>query len=160
LISSTTGDLAAARRELEDAVDLFDRSGAPFEAARARIDLAAVMEGLGRPDAALADVTRALEELTRLDARTGIALAHALRDRLTPSSPAEPAATRGNAGGLTSREVEVLRLISNGLSNQAIGERLCISEHTVHRHVANTLSKLDVSSRSAAVALAAKLGLL
>jgi DNA-binding NarL/FixJ family response regulator len=65
-----------------------------------------------------------------------------------------------DTGGLTARELEVLRLISSGLSNQAIAERLCISEHTVHRHVANTLSKLDVSSRSAAVAQVAKLGLL
>ena len=62
-----------------------------------------------------------------------------------------------DTGGLTTRELEVLRLISTGLSNQAIAERLCISEHTVHRHVANTLSKLDVSSRSAAVAHVAKL---
>jgi ATP/maltotriose-dependent transcriptional regulator MalT len=54
----------------------------------------------------------------------------------------------------------VLRLISTGLSNQAIAERLFISEHTVHRHVANTLTKLSVPSRSAAVAHAAKLGLL
>jgi ATP/maltotriose-dependent transcriptional regulator MalT len=56
--------------------------------------------------------------------------------------------------------MDVLRLISSGLSNQAIAERLHISEHTVHRHVANTLTKLDVPSRSAAVAHAAKLGLL
>ena len=65
-----------------------------------------------------------------------------------------------DTGGLTAREVEVLRLISSGFSNHAIAERLFISEHTVHRHVANTLSKLDVSSRSAAVARAARLGLL
>jgi ATP/maltotriose-dependent transcriptional regulator MalT len=61
---------------------------------------------------------------------------------------------------LSVRELEVLRLISIGLSNQAIAERLFISEHTVHRHVANTLTKLSVPSRSAAVAHAAKLGLL
>jgi len=54
----------------------------------------------------------------------------------------------------------VLRLISEGLNNQAIAERLFISEHTVHRHVANTLTKLNVSSRSAAVAHASRLGLL
>src|SRR6266540_3748261 len=56
--------------------------------------------------------------------------------------------------------VEILRLISTGLNSQAIAERLFISEHTVHRHVANTLAKLNVSSRSAAVAQAAHLGLL
>ena len=61
--------------------------------------------------------------------------------------------------GLTPREVEILRLIATGLNNQAIAERLFISEHTVHRHVANILTKLDVSSRSAAVAQAGRLGL-
>jgi DNA-binding NarL/FixJ family response regulator len=155
-----TGDLDEARRELEDAVDRFNESGAPFEAACARIDLASVMERLGRPDAALAEVDRALTELTQLDARFEMSSAQAVRDRLSAARPASSAAIPRDSGGLSARELEVLRLISTGLSNQAIAERLCISEHTVHRHVANTLSKLDVSSRSAAVAHVAKLGLL
>jgi DNA-binding NarL/FixJ family response regulator len=71
-----------------------------------------------------------------------------------------PAAASSEKGGLTSREVEVLRLISKGLNTHAIADRLFISEHTVHRHVANTQAKLNVSSRSAAVAQAARLGLL
>jgi len=87
-----------------------------------------------------------------------IAAATAVKQELQ-SPPADPKAARA-AGGLTTRELEVLRLISTGLSNQAIADRLCISEHTVHRHVANTLTKLDVSSRSAAVAHAARLGLI
>ena len=109
-----------------------------------------------RTDAALAELEQAREELTRLDARLELAAADAVRQWLAPAAKShvfDPA-------GLTGRELEVLRLISGGLSNQAIGERLCISEHTVHRHVANTLSKLGVPSRSAAVAHAAKLGLL
>ena len=158
LISFAAGDLDTARRDLEDAVDLFDRSGAPFEAARARIDLAIVMERLGRADAALPELDRALEALTRLDARLEMSAAEAARDRLR--SPKPDKSTPRDTHGLTPREVEVLRLISSGHSNQAIAERLCISEHTVHRHVANTLTKLDVPSRSAAVAHAAKLGLL
>ena len=81
------------------------------------------------------------------------------RDRRARGPRHAPEAPR-ETSGLTARELEVLRLISGGLSNQAIADRLCISEHTVHRHVANTLSKLDVPSRSAAVAQAAKLGLL
>jgi ATP/maltotriose-dependent transcriptional regulator MalT len=159
LIALAEGDAGRARRELEDAVDRFDQSGAPFEAACARIDLASVMERLGRSDAALAELDRAIAELTRLDARLGMSSAKAVRERLSPRS-ASPSFTSKDAGGLTARELEVLRLISNGLSNLEIAERLCISEHTVHRHVANTLSKLDVSSRSAAVAHVAKLGLL
>jgi ATP/maltotriose-dependent transcriptional regulator MalT len=171
LVASASGDLDEARRELEDAVDRFDESGAPFEAACARIDLAAVMERLGRTDAAIAEVDRAVAELTRLDARFEVSSAQRARNRLSAPRPASSTASSRDAGGLraaggltaaglTARELEVLRLVSTGLSNQAIAERLCISEHTVHRHVANTLSKLDVPSRSAAVAQVAKLGLL
>jgi len=117
------------------------------------------MDRLGRTDAAVADADRALAELTRLDARFDMSSAQALRDRL--ASPQRPrSAAPVETAVLTPREVEVLRLISSGLGNQAIAERLFISEHTVHRHVANTLSKLDVPSRSAAVACAARLGLL
>ena len=158
LVAHAAGDFETARRQLEDAVDLFMKSGAPFEAAQARVRLASVLERLGRTDAALAEVERAREELTRLDARLELAAADAIRQRL--ASPSKPAHAPADTVGLTARELEVLRLISSGLSNQAIGERLCISEHTVHRHVANTLSKLGVPSRSAAVAQAARLGLL
>jgi ATP/maltotriose-dependent transcriptional regulator MalT len=159
VIASTAGELDAARRALEDAVDLFDTSGAPFEAARARLDLASVLERLGRTEAAVAEADRALAALTRLDARFELSSAQTLRDRLG-SAPREKDVAPIDTNRLTPREVEVLRLISSGLSNHAIAERLCISEHTVHRHVANTLSKLDVPSRSAAVACAARLGLL
>ncbi len=159
LVALAAGDLDASRRELEDAVDGFETSEAPFEAACARLDLASVMDRLGRADAAVAEIDRALTELTRLDARLAMSAARAMRDRLA-SPRSSPASAARDHGGLTPREMDVLRLISSGLSNQAIAERLNISEHTVHRHVANTLTKLDVPSRSAAVAHVAKLGLL
>jgi len=160
LIALAAGELDDARRELEDAVDLYEKSGAPFETARTRLELARVLERLGRTDAAAAEVNRALDALTRLDARFEIASAQSMRERLSGAAPLRAADAVRDTGGLTAREIEVLKLISSGLSNQAIAERLCISEHTVHRHVANTLAKLDVPSRSAAVAHAAKLGLL
>jgi ATP/maltotriose-dependent transcriptional regulator MalT len=50
--------------------------------------------------------------------------------------------------------------VAGGMSNQEIAAELVLSEHTVHRHVANVLAKLGVSSRTAAVAEAAKLDLL
>jgi LuxR family transcriptional regulator, maltose regulon positive regulatory protein len=159
-IALAAGDFDVARRELEDAVDWYDEGGAPFERARTRIDLARVMEGLNRNEAAVAEVTRALDDLKRLGARLEMSSAESLRDRLLAASPQSADPAPRDARGLTARELEVLRLISNGLSNQAIAKRLYISEHTVHRHVANTLSKLDVPSRSAAVAQAARLGLL
>ena len=54
----------------------------------------------------------------------------------------------------------MIQLIAAGLNNQRIATKLFISDHTVHRHVANILTKLDAPSRSAAVAKAAKMGLL
>ena len=61
-------------------------------------------------------------------------------------------------GDLTRREAEVLALIAQGLSNRKIAERLIVSEHTVHRHVANIFVRLGVSSRAAAVAVASASG--
>jgi LuxR family transcriptional regulator, maltose regulon positive regulatory protein len=158
LVALADGDLDSARRDLEDAVDLYERSGAPFEVARARLDLARVLARLGRRDAAIHELDRALERLRALGAQHEVSLAQSLHESLEAPAPSRKRA--GGANGLTDREVEILRLISSGLSNQAIADRLRISEHTVHRHVANTLSKLDVPSRSAAVAQAARLGLL
>jgi pimeloyl-ACP methyl ester carboxylesterase/DNA-binding CsgD family transcriptional regulator len=59
---------------------------------------------------------------------------------------------------LSGREAEVLRLVAAGLSNREIASSLVLSEHTVHRHVANILRKLTQSSRAAAAAQATRLG--
>ena len=59
---------------------------------------------------------------------------------------------------LSRREVEVLRLVAAGLSNREIASSLILSEHTVHRHVANILRKLGQSSRAGATALATRNG--
>ncbi|WP_328453249.1 alpha/beta fold hydrolase [Amycolatopsis sp. NBC_00438] len=64
------------------------------------------------------------------------------------------------AGGLSARELDVLRLVAQGLSDQEIARRLGISAHTAHRHVSNIRGKLGVSSRAAAAAHAATAGLL
>jgi DNA-binding CsgD family transcriptional regulator len=159
LIAARTGDGKTARERLEDAVDLFKESGSPFETGRARIELATVMATLDRIDAAVEEATRAIDDLTPLGANREIARARAVLDRPSDRPAAVPHAP-DNRKGLTTREIEILGLISTGLNNQAIAERLFISEHTVHRHVANILTKLDVASRSAAVAQAGRLGLL
>jgi DNA-binding NarL/FixJ family response regulator len=58
------------------------------------------------------------------------------------------------SGGLTGREVEVLRQVAAGKTNRAIAAALSISEKTVARHISNIFTKLDLSSRSAATAYA------
>ena len=57
-------------------------------------------------------------------------------------------------GGLTPREVDVLRLVATGATNREVADRLVISEKTVARHVSNIFSKLGVTSRAAATAYA------
>ncbi|HZT76616.1 MAG TPA: LuxR C-terminal-related transcriptional regulator [Vicinamibacterales bacterium] len=158
-VSLGGGDADAARRHAEDALDLFLRSAAPFEVARARIELAKALAALGRTDDAVQEAQRAIDLLTELGAELDIARARTLMatcaERVNGAAPSEP-----HRGGLTSREVEVLRLVADGLNNQVIARRLFVSEHTIHRHVANILNKLSVSSRAAAVAQAARRGLL
>ncbi len=75
-----------------------------------------------------------------------------------PQSRTAPAPTEDQP--LTSRETEVLALVASGLSDREIAERLVLSPHTVHRHVANVRTKLGLPTRAAAVAAAAKRGLL
>jgi len=66
---------------------------------------------------------------------------------------------QAGAGGLSARELEVLGLVAEGLTNKQIAEALVLSPNTVIRHVANIFAKLGVNSRAAAVARAAERGL-
>jgi len=72
------------------------------------------------------------------------------------ASPVQPAAQAGN---LTDRELEVLRLIASGLSNRQISEALFISEKTVKTHVSSLLGKLDLNDRTQLAIYAIKNGL-
>jgi pimeloyl-ACP methyl ester carboxylesterase/DNA-binding CsgD family transcriptional regulator len=73
---------------------------------------------------------------------------------------AEERAPANGDSPLTRRETEVLRLVATGLSNREIASSLVVSEHTVHRHVANILRKLAQHSRAGAAAHAARAGLI
>jgi ATP/maltotriose-dependent transcriptional regulator MalT len=75
------------------------------------------------------------------------------------AGPARPAGSGAAAPVLTPRELDVLRLVAQGLSNLDIARRLVLSEHTVHRHLANILRKLDLPSRAAAAAWGTRAGL-
>jgi DNA-binding CsgD family transcriptional regulator len=142
-------DPKAARLALEDAVDAFGSASMPFEAARARVALARLLEASNRSEAAAL-----WEGATAAFARLGV--------RRDPRELDRPLASLVTAprGELTAREREVLRLIVDRLSDEAIAERLMLSPHTVHRHVANIRIKLRQPSRAAAAAQAIRDGLI
>jgi DNA-binding NarL/FixJ family response regulator len=118
--------------------------------------------------AALADSTDPadlLAALAELDALGAEPLARRVRARLRavgvahiPRGPVE--VTRQNPAGLTERQVEVLRLLGQSLTNAEIAERLVLSVRTVDAHVAAVLAKLGLRSRREAPARAAELGVL
>jgi DNA-binding CsgD family transcriptional regulator/tetratricopeptide (TPR) repeat protein len=137
------GDWSGAEAAWRDA-------GCPYEAA-----LALAESG---DEAAL---RTALEELQELGARPAAAMvARRLREGGATGVPRGPRPrTRENEANLTPRQVEVLALLSEGLRNAEIAERLFLSEKTVHHHVSAILSKLDVQSRGQAAAEAVRLGI-
>jgi DNA-binding NarL/FixJ family response regulator len=143
-VAAGRGDHDQARRLHEDAVDGFERSGAPYEAALARLELASSLAALGSADEAKAEAARALATFERLGA-----VHEAEKTRLRV----------GAKGELTPREQEVVCLLADGLTNRQIAARLVVSEHTVHRHVTNILRKLSLPSRAAAAAYAVRAGL-
>jgi ATP/maltotriose-dependent transcriptional regulator MalT len=151
-IAAARGQPDRARRLFEDAVDLFCRCGAPFEGARARLELARALRACGRPAAARDEVRAAREAFGRLGAAHGLELVARLLAGMADEAEARAPATP--AVNLTARELEVLRALVAGLTNREIAARLVISEHTVHRHVTNVYRKLGVSSRTAAAAYA------
>jgi LuxR family transcriptional regulator, maltose regulon positive regulatory protein len=151
VLAAAAGDHERARRLLEDAVDRFAQSGAPFEAAQARIELATSLIALGRRAEGEREARRCLDSLTALgaapEARRARSLLHA------------PAGEGNPIPEVTRRERDVLCLVAEGLTNRQIAERLGVSEHTIHRHITNILRKLDLPSRTAAAAYAVRSGI-
>lgn len=152
ILAAAAGEHGRARPLLEDAVDRFAAGGAPYELARSRIELAATLAALGRDEAAEREAAQSLRVLDDLGAGAEAAAARRRLGIALDDGALLPE--------LTAREREVLRVVAEGLTNAQIAERLVISEHTVHRHVANILGKLGVPSRTAAAAHAAQAGLL
>lgn len=150
------GDLAAAASRFEQAVILYERGGAPHETARTRLELAQTLAASGERAVAQREARGALEAFRALGAAGDAARAEARLAQLAARRPSGGSRQRK----LTGRQVEILRLVAQGLSNPEIAVRLGLSDHTVKRHVANLLTRLGLSSRAAAAAYAAKQGLL
>lgn len=132
------GDPAAAIPLLERAARVYREQRHQHASATVHERLAAAHSALGRHEHARAESATALAIYSRLGARPDV-------ERLSP---------RAVPGGLTDREVEVLRQVTAGASNREVAQALTVSEKTVGRHLANIYTKLGVSSRTAAAAWA------
>jgi DNA-binding CsgD family transcriptional regulator len=145
-VALADGDAAAATAGLREAWAIWRDLGVPYEVARARALMGLAYVQLGDEEGGRMEVEAAQELFERIGAAPDAARMAAW---LAPAP-----ASAGSCGGLTGREIEVLRLIASGLTNRRIAGDLAISEKTVARHVSNIFLKLDLSSRSAATAYA------
>jgi len=156
-LATESGQFPEATEHIEKALAL--ACEAPYERALALISKVRLLTVTGSQGEARAALEKAREICGPLSAEPTLARVAELEESLHSPALAAPLVS-ASRGGLTKRELEVIRLVARGMSNQEIAEALVLSEHTVHRHVANVLGKLGVSSRSAAVAEAARLDVL
>jgi DNA-binding CsgD family transcriptional regulator/tetratricopeptide (TPR) repeat protein len=138
------GDTRGALQALRHAWMAWLELQVPYEAARVRVLIGLACRQLGDQDGAEMELDAARWVFSQLDAAPDLARVEAL--------------TRTSAGkvvgGLTARELQVLRMVAAGQTNRSIAADLFLSERTVDRHISNILTKLDVPSRAAATAYA------
>ncbi|MEU6790368.1 AAA family ATPase [Nonomuraea wenchangensis] len=133
--------------------------GFVYEVARSRWRLAEALLVHGEREAAQAEWELARETAGKLRATP---LENALTEfgRRARFGGGSGTGAPGGPGSLTARELEVLRLVAEGLTNREIAERLFIAQKTVSVHVSNILAKLEVATRTQAAASARRAGLL
>jgi ATP/maltotriose-dependent transcriptional regulator MalT len=135
--------------EWHEAASSWEKLGMPYERALALVD---------GPETALREALEIVEELGA--GPLAAIVRQRLRDLGVRGIPRGPrASTRRNPAGLTAREVEVLRLLVHGHTNTELAQRLHLSAKTIDHHVSSILEKLDVSTRTEAVAAAFGLGI-
>jgi ATP/maltotriose-dependent transcriptional regulator MalT len=120
----------------------------PYEVARTRVLIAQACRTLGDRESADLELDAARQAFARLGAIPDVSTV----DGLSGSGV--------DTGGLSPRELEVVRLVAAGRSNHAIAAELVLSEKTVARHLSNIFGKLGVTSRTAAAAYAYEHGLI
>jgi ATP/maltotriose-dependent transcriptional regulator MalT len=138
------GNVTAALTVLRQAWTAWQQLQVPYEAARVRFLIGIACRELGDKDTAEMEFDAARLVFRQLGATPDLIRVEAF----FPSLSAKP------VGGLTGREVQVLRLVASGKTNQAIAVDLVISQKTVARHLSNIFTKLGISSRTAATAYA------
>ena len=132
---------AEALTHLRTAWKAWQDLGGRHEAARTRVQIGLAFRAMGDESAATSELSVAARTLAQLGASSALREVEALLSRELP-------------GGLTPRELEVLRLVAAGRTNAQIAAELVLSEKTVARHLSNIFTKTHVTSRTAAAAYA------
>ncbi len=138
------GDASAALECLRRAWQAWQQIDAPYPAARVRMLAGLACRALGDDDGSKLELDAARAIFERLGAAADLARIDSLTGRTSSA----------RTGGLSPRELQVLRLVAAGKTNRTIAAELFLSEKTVDRHVSNIFTKLDVPSRAAATAYA------
>lgn len=160
LLSNLCGRPEIATKHFEAAIKDCRNAGFMPELALTLGDYAEMLVG-GKRQADAGVVLPLIEESIRIATELGM---QPLIERLEVTSSRLAEFDQGNRtaypDGLSEREIEVLRLVAAGLTNQAIAEQLFISRFTVNRHTANIYGKIDAANRAEAAAYATRYGLL
>ncbi|MBI4429446.1 MAG: hypothetical protein HY562_10050 [Ignavibacteriales bacterium] len=161
LLSSAQDELETARQQFEDAVDHYNEVGMPYDEARARLELAIVLQELDRLQPSQTEAQQALTTFEKLGAALEQRRCLAFLTRLLKdTTPLLQEMFRKT--GMTRRESEVLALIATGKTNKEIAAQLFLSIRTVERHISNIYQKIGVSgkaARASATSFALKSGL-
>ncbi len=157
------GDPQAAVTHFEQALELLREAALPFDRAQIEVRAGVALAAAGEREPAILRLVSAYRCFRKLGARFCAAQTAAELQRL--GEPVERrlgrrAAAELEQGGLTRRELDVLRLVAVGRTNREIATELFLSPRTVDMHVRNLLGKLDCRSRTEATAKAHALGLL
>jgi DNA-binding NarL/FixJ family response regulator len=150
------GDLPAAIDAFGTAKRLLADDDRPLLLGVIRIELAEALSASGDRAGAISEARAALAAVERLGAAPARDRASSLLRDLGETGRSRPAQAADLADTLTRREVEVLQLIRDGLTNAGIAERLYISPKTAEHHVSRILAKLGLRSRAEAAAYAAR----
>jgi DNA-binding NarL/FixJ family response regulator len=137
------GAILVQQAQHAEALDALQAALREYRSQQSRYETAQIYEWMAIAHKGLGD-----HQLAAADAATA--------ENIYAQLGVEPAQVCGasSPGGLTKREIEILRRVAGGATNKQVAEQICISEKTVGRHLANIYAKLGVSSRTAAVAWA------
>jgi ATP/maltotriose-dependent transcriptional regulator MalT len=137
----------ASKNYLEDAIDLYDKVILPYDASCTRLVLAEVLINLQQYRQAESELKTAINVFSNLGAEKGLSKAKYILKNLH-NTKIKPGA-KENIYEFTGRELEVLRLMSEGKNNEEMAEQLFLSIRTIEKHISNLYQKMGVSGKSA-----------